>query len=252
MGRRRRRWRRSPLLLSLFGLLSAFAIAASSVSSSSSGSATCETAGVVVKGSSDTQAIAYDSSCTARLFEVLTVSQTATSLNLSNLDISLVESYPSVYTMILNDNDLETFAPQDADNNMQALYLASNRISNLTALELPLRLDYLYVKKAGEVKEIVDTESDYDEMGRDLSDNKVSTVPATAAWPTGGLLQTLILDGNDIEEIESKAFADLDALQALSLSSTGISTLDGVELPASLSTLYEAIVIALIFVETFS
>lgn len=121
----------------------------------------------MVAGSSDTQAIAYDSSCTARLFEVLTLSDTARSLNLSNLDVARVDSYPSVYTMcvlgyrgmapagqrrtdrfsptdrILNDNLLETFAPEDDDNDMETLYLASNRVANLSALHLPLRLSYL-------------------------------------------------------------------------------------------------------------
>lgn len=50
---------------------------------------------------------------------------------------------------------------------------------------------------------------------RDLSDNEIATVPATAAWPDAGLLQTLILDGNAIDDVEAAAFAPLDALQSL-------------------------------------
>jgi hypothetical protein len=48
-----------------------------------------------------------------------------------------------------------------------------------------------------------------------LSGNEIATVPANAAWPDAGLLQTLILDGNAIDAIESAAFAPLDALQSL-------------------------------------
>lgn len=85
-------------------------------------------------------------------------------------------------------------------------------------------------------------------------------MPATAAWPDAGLLQTLILDGNAIDDVEPTAFALLDALQSLyalptppvlkatlpdmralsccrSLSNTGLTSLDGVEFPPALTTL---------------
>lgn len=44
---------------------------------------------------------------------------------------------------ILNDNLLESFAPEADDNDMETLYLSNNRISNLSAMRLPLRLSYL-------------------------------------------------------------------------------------------------------------
>lgn len=72
---------------------------ATSASTSGSGSVDCETASTVTIGSTNSQAIAYDSICNTRLFEVLELSVTSRSLNLSNLDVVRVDSYPTVYTM---------------------------------------------------------------------------------------------------------------------------------------------------------
>jgi len=105
---RRRRRRRVDalgwaLLAALPAVLAAGSSSASGSASGSAGGSACAEASTLVAGSSDTQAIAYDSTCTARLFEVLTLSDTARSLNLSNLDVARVDSYPSVYTMCVLD-----------------------------------------------------------------------------------------------------------------------------------------------------
>lgn len=84
-------------------------------------SASCANASTVVQDS-DTVAIAFDASCTARTFTVLQQSATQRSLNLSNLDIASVESYPRVYEMDLSHNELTTFSIA-SDNDMETLYV---------------------------------------------------------------------------------------------------------------------------------
>lgn len=84
-------------------------------------SASCANASTVVQDS-DTVAIAYDASCTARTFTVLQQSATQLSLNLSNLDIATVENYPRVYEMDLSHNKLTNFSIT-ADNDMETLYV---------------------------------------------------------------------------------------------------------------------------------
>lgn len=86
-------------------------------------SASCANASTVVQDS-DTVAIAYDASCTARTFTVLQQSATQLSLNLSNLDIATVESYPRVYEMDLSHNKLTNFSIA-ADNDMETLYVGA-------------------------------------------------------------------------------------------------------------------------------
>ncbi|RLN71989.1 hypothetical protein BBJ28_00000982 [Nothophytophthora sp. Chile5] len=92
--------------------------------------------------------------------------------------------------------------------------LASNFISDLSAFNFPRRLNYL-----------------------DLSSNSISALPSSTPWPESGELQTLLLQGNALASVAADTFVDLVALQALSLSSTGITNLDELELPPSLRTL---------------
>lgn len=61
--------------------------------------ATCANASTVVVGATELDAIAYDGGCNARNLKVTRLTATDRSLNLSNLDVDVVRSYPRVYTM---------------------------------------------------------------------------------------------------------------------------------------------------------
>uniref|UniRef100_H3HB26 Protein kinase domain-containing protein n=1 Tax=Phytophthora ramorum TaxID=164328 RepID=H3HB26_PHYRM len=175
---------------------------------------TCSNASTLVAGDLDSEAVVYDSSCNARTFQVVVSSTVERSLNLSNLDVVQVRSYPRVYQLLLNNNELETFAPSEADNDMEDLELAGNFVSDLTSFNFPRRLNYL-----------------------DLSSNSISTLSSSTPWPESGELQTLLLHGNSLDSVGVDTFTKLVALQSLSLSSTGISNLDDLMLPVSLRTL---------------
>lgn len=176
--------------------------------------ASCTNASTLVEGETDSSAIVYDASCNARSFQVVVSSTVERSLNLSNLDVVSVRSYPRVYQLLLNNNELETFAPTDSDNDMEDLELASNFITDLSDFNFPRRLNYL-----------------------DLSGNSISTLSSSTPWPESGELQTLLLHGNALSSVGVDTFVDLVALQSLSLSSTGITNLDDLMLPVSLRTL---------------
>lgn len=68
--------------------------------------AACANASTVVVGATDSDAIAYDASCKAYAYRVVKPSAGARQLNLSSLDVAAVRTYPRVYTLFLNDNDL--------------------------------------------------------------------------------------------------------------------------------------------------
>ncbi|KAG1687372.1 hypothetical protein DVH05_005244 [Phytophthora capsici] len=70
-----------------------------SVVTSSVTAATCTNASALVEGETDSTAIVYDSGCNARSFEVVVSSTVERSLNLSNLDVVEVRSYPRVYQL---------------------------------------------------------------------------------------------------------------------------------------------------------
>ncbi|KAF1774295.1 Leucine-rich repeat domain, L domain-like [Phytophthora cactorum] len=120
----------------------------------------------------------------------------------------------STAVVLLNNNELETFAPADLDNDMEDLELASNFITDLSSFNFPRRLNYL-----------------------DLSSNSISKLSSSTPWPESGELQTLLLHGNSLSSVGVDTFTKLVALQSLSLSSTGISNLDDLMLPVSLRTL---------------
>ncbi|RLN55272.1 hypothetical protein BBP00_00008568 [Phytophthora kernoviae] len=174
----------------------------------------CSNASTLVEGETDSSAIVYDGSCNARTFQVVVSSTVERSLNLSNLDVVSVRSYPRVYQLLLNNNEMKTFAPADSDNDMEDLELASNFITDLSGFKFPRRLNYL-----------------------DLSGNSISKLSSATPWPESGELQTLLLHGNALSSVEVDTFVDLVALQSLSLSSTGINNLDDLMLPVSLRTL---------------
>ncbi|KAL7688638.1 putative protein kinase domain, leucine-rich repeat domain superfamily [Plasmopara halstedii] len=176
--------------------------------------ASCENASTLVEGELDATAIVYDENCNARSFQVVRNSVVERSLNLSNLNVIDVKSYPRVYQLLLNNNELEIFAPVDLDNDMEALELANNYITNLTKSHFPRRLSYL-----------------------DLSSNSISTLSTSTPWPESGELQTLLLHGNSLNSVSAETFSSLVALQSLSLSNTGITNLDKLRLPVSLRTL---------------
>ncbi|POM60196.1 Serine/threonine protein Kinase, partial [Phytophthora palmivora] len=185
-----------------------------SVATSQVAAAVCSNSSALVEGETDSTAVVYDSSCNARSFEVVVSSTVERSLNLSNLVVREVRSYPRVYQLLLNNNELETFAPAEADNDMEDLELASNFIQDLSTVNFPRRLNYL-----------------------DLSLNSITTLSASTPWPESGELQTLLLHGNLLSSVGVDTFTKLVALQSLSLSSTGISNLDDLFLPVSLRTL---------------
>ncbi|KAG7394623.1 Immunoglobulin super member 10 [Phytophthora boehmeriae] len=174
----------------------------------------CSNASTLVEGETDSSAIVYDGGCNARTFQVVVSSTVERSLNLSNLDVVSVRSYPRVYQLLLNNNEMKTFAPADSDNDMEDLELANNFITDLNEFKFPRRLNYL-----------------------DLSGNSISELSSSTPWPESGELQTLLLHGNTLSSVAVDTFVDLVALQALSLSSTGISNLDDLMLPVSLRTL---------------
>ncbi|KAF1323175.1 Serine/threonine protein kinase, partial [Globisporangium splendens] len=229
--RRRRPW--TMRLLRACGLL----LLLLSRDAAATAQADCANASTVVVGATALDAVAYDASCTPRNIRVSAPSPAERSLNLSNLDVDVVTSYPSVYTMYLNHNGLETFQA-GADNDMNHLELQDNRISDLTTLKLPVRLSYL-----------------------DLRQNEIAALRNATPWPTPSLLLTLLLDGNSIGLIEKNALASLRSLQYLyvphqkgfvyslcvgflinilmdrSLAKTALTSLDGIALPASLSVL---------------
>ncbi|KAG6958231.1 hypothetical protein JG688_00010598 [Phytophthora aleatoria] len=184
------------------------------VATSPVAAAACTNASTLVEGESDSTAVVYDSSCNARSFQVVVSSAVERGLNLSNLDVVEVRSYPRVYQLLLNNNELETFAPADLDNDMEDLELASNFITDLSSFNFPRRLNYL-----------------------DLSSNSISKLSSSTPWPESGELQTLLLHGNSLSSVGVDTFTKLVALQSLSLSSTGISNLDDLMLPVSLRTL---------------
>lgn len=174
----------------------------------------CTNASTLFKGELDATAIVYDGSCNVRTFQVSKTAEVTQSLNLSNLNIEGVSSYPRVHQLILNNNQLETFAPADADDDMKFLELASNSITSLSSFRFPRRLTYL-----------------------DLSQNSISTLSSFPPWPEAGELQTLLLNGNSLSSVSVNTFTTLVALQSLSLSNTGISNLDKILLPFSLRSL---------------
>ncbi|ETN19223.1 serine/threonine protein kinase [Phytophthora nicotianae INRA-310] len=205
----RDRTRLDMLLLMLTLVLMLLGVATSPVAA-----AACTNASTLVEGESDSTAVVYDASCNARSFQVVVSSTVERSLNLSNLDVVEVRSYPRVYQLLLNNNELETFAPADSDNDMEDLELASNFITDLSSFNFPRRLNYL-----------------------DLSSNSITKLSSATPWPESGELQTLLLHGNSLSSVGVDTFTKLVALQSLSLSSTGISNLDDLMLPVSLRTL---------------
>ncbi|KAG7388609.1 Immunoglobulin super member 10 [Phytophthora pseudosyringae] len=205
----RDRTRLNLLLLLLTLMLALLGVATSPVAA-----AACTNASALVEGESDSTAVVYDASCNARSFQVVVSSTVERSLNLSNLDVVEVRSYPRVYQLLLNNNELEVFAPSDSDNDMEDLELASNFVSDLSSFNFPRRLNYL-----------------------DLSANSISQLSSSTPWPESGELQTLLLHGNSLSSVGVDTFTKLVALQSLSLSNTGISNLDDLLLPVSLRTL---------------
>jgi hypothetical protein len=79
------------------GLLLLVLLAAGSASAA--WAAACTNASTLVEGETDSTAIVYDGSCNARSFEVVVSSSVERSLNLSNLDVVQVRSYPRVYQL---------------------------------------------------------------------------------------------------------------------------------------------------------
>uniref|UniRef100_A0AAV1U343 Protein kinase domain-containing protein n=1 Tax=Peronospora matthiolae TaxID=2874970 RepID=A0AAV1U343_9STRA len=198
-----RRIRRLPLLLLLY-----------SVATSHVAAESCVYASTLVADASDATAIVYDAACNPRSFQVVVSSTVERSLNLSNLDVVAVQSYPRVYQLLLNNNELETFEATDSDNDMKDLQLSSNLITDLSSSRFPQRLSYL-----------------------DLSENSITTLSSATPWPESGDLQTLLLHGNSLKSVAADTFMKFGALRSLSLSSTGISNLDDLMLPVSLRTL---------------
>lgn len=96
--------------------------AGSGAGTTTSAATACANASMVVVGATDSDAIAYDASCKARAFRVVKPSTGARDLNLSSLDVSNVLSYPRVYTLLLNDNDL-TALQAGTDMDMSHLYV---------------------------------------------------------------------------------------------------------------------------------
>ncbi|CAI5744442.1 unnamed protein product [Peronospora destructor] len=176
--------------------------------------ALCTNANTLVKGLDDSTAIVYDDACNPRSFQVFASLGVERSLNLSNLNVAEVQSYPRVYHLLLNDNKLKTFMPTDSDTDMVNLELASNFITDLTGINFPKRLKYL-----------------------DLSSNFITTLSAASPWPKSGELQTLLLHDNSLSSVGADTFTKLVALESLSLSNTGIFNLDDLMLPVSLRTL---------------
>lgn len=70
-----------------------------SVAMSQVAAASCSNASMLVEGESDSTAIVYDAGCNARSFQVVVSSTVERSLNLSNLDVVEVKSYPRVYQL---------------------------------------------------------------------------------------------------------------------------------------------------------
>nr|KAE8932160.1 hypothetical protein PF009_g17797 [Phytophthora fragariae] len=196
------------------GSLQLVLLLVTSVAASQAAAEACANASTLVEGETDSTAVVYDSDCNARSFEVVVSSSVERSLNLSNLDVVQVRSYPRVYQLLLNNNELETFDPADSDNDMEDLELADNFITDLSAFNFPRRLNYL-----------------------DLSANSITTLSSATPWPESGELQTLLLHGNSLSSVGVDTFTKLVALQSLSLSSTGITNLDDLMLPVSLRTL---------------
>ncbi|TDH67826.1 hypothetical protein CCR75_000403 [Bremia lactucae] len=171
----------------------------------------CVNASTLVEGESDLTAVVYDANCVARSFLVVGNSAVERSLNLSNLNVVEVRSYPRVYQLLLNNNEIEILAPTNLDNDMETLELASNVIMDLSDFRFPKRLTYL-----------------------DLSYNSIATLSYSTPWPESGELQTLLLHGNSLSSVSVDSFSKLVALQSLSLSNTGISNLNDLILPVSL------------------
>uniref|UniRef100_M4BLF5 Protein kinase domain-containing protein n=1 Tax=Hyaloperonospora arabidopsidis (strain Emoy2) TaxID=559515 RepID=M4BLF5_HYAAE len=192
-----------PLLLLLY-----------SVATSHVAAESCVYASTLVADASDATAIVYDAACNPRSFQVVGGSTVERSLNLSNLDVVAVQSYPRVYQLLLNNNELEAFVATDSDNDMKDLQLSSNLITDLSSSSFPQRLSYL-----------------------DLSKNSITTLSSATPWPESGDLQTLLLHGNSLKSVAADTFMKFGALRSLSLSSTGISNLDDLMLPVSLRTL---------------
>ena len=68
-----------------------------SVTTSQVAAVSCPSANTLVKGQDDSTAIVYDDACNPRSFQVLASLSVERSLNLSNLNVAEVESYPRVY-----------------------------------------------------------------------------------------------------------------------------------------------------------
>ena len=77
-----------PLLLLLY-----------SVATSHVAAESCVYASTLVADASDATAIVYDAACNPRSFQVVGGSTVERSLNLSNLDVVAVQSYPRVYQL---------------------------------------------------------------------------------------------------------------------------------------------------------
>ncbi|CAI5736207.1 unnamed protein product [Hyaloperonospora brassicae] len=184
-----------------------------SLSTSRVAAQSCANASTLV-ADDESAAIVYDAACNARSFQVVVSSTVERSLNLSNLDVVAVRSYPRVYQLLLNNNRLETFSSTDLDSDMKDLQLSSNLITDLVSSNFPRRLNYL-----------------------DLSYNFITTLSTATPWPVSGDLQTLLLHGNPLKSVATDTFTRFGALRSLSLSSTSISNLDDLMLPVSLRIL---------------
>ncbi|GMF22463.1 unnamed protein product [Phytophthora lilii] len=175
------------------------------VAASQATAAACTNASTLVEGESDSTAIVYDASCNARSFQVVVSSTVERSLNLSNLDVVDVRSYPRVYqlrshprTQIMTwrtctwkagENRGDVATDRDFDAHRE---LADNFISDLSSFNFPRRLNYL-----------------------DLSSNSITTLSSSTPWPESGELQTLLLHGNSLSSVGADTFTKLVALQSL-------------------------------------
>lgn len=81
------------------GSLQLVLLLVTSVAASRAAAEACTNASTLVEGEKDSTAVVYDSDCNARSFEVVVSSTVERSLNLSNLDVVQVRSYPRVYQL---------------------------------------------------------------------------------------------------------------------------------------------------------
>ncbi|DBA03928.1 TPA: hypothetical protein N0F65_010581 [Lagenidium giganteum] len=153
-----------------------------------------------------------------------------TELNAQKLNISVVESYPNVQSLQLNDNSISRF--KKSGKNLKYLDLTGNQITSLEGFDFPSSLERL-ILDFNNLPSL--SASSLPPALTSLFIRKI-TLKSFKSFEFPSTLQKLYLDGN-IELTSLRGLVMPDTLQLLSCSDCRIAEIAGVVFPKSLTQL---------------